>query len=160
MQLNPSRFRLVSKAKQNNLDVFCYICGEFTKLFDKKKIDGLFDSLHHACFGIKLGDQGQFWASHIVCKPAPRIFFSFNGKRNSLKFRVPMIWHEPQNNHNDCYFCAFDLVGLNKRTKKSTKFSYPSLKSAIFPVVHSDDILMLVFQKSLLLMLDLDKYGE
>ena len=55
MQLNPSRFRIVFKAKQNNVDVFCYICGEFTKLFDKK-ID-LFDSLHHACFGIKLGGQ-------------------------------------------------------------------------------------------------------
>ena len=75
-----------------------------------------------------------------------------------------MIRHEPQNNHNHCYFCALllfpTLVGLNKRIKKSTKFSYPSLKSAILPVVHSDDILIPVFQKSLLLMLDLDKYGE
>ena len=36
--------------------------------FNRKKIDNLFDSLHHAYIGMKLGYQGNFWASLIVCK--------------------------------------------------------------------------------------------
>ena len=146
---------------KNNPNVFCYICGEFTKFFKRKKIDDLFDSLHHAYFGIKLGDQGKFWASLIVCKtPSEDLCQWKNEKRNSLKFGVPMIWCELENHHIDCYFCAFDLVGLNKRTKKSTKFSYPSFKSAILPVAHSNDISIPVFKESALLIPDLDKYGE
>ena len=42
------------------------------------------------------------------------------------KFGVVMIWHEPQNHYDHCYFCAFDLVELNKRTKLYTKFSHTS----------------------------------
>ena len=60
-----------------------------------------------------------------------------------------MIWREPQN-HDDCYFHAFDLVELNKRTKLFTKFSYPSLKSARRPVAHSDDIPVPVSKESVL----------
>ena len=60
---------------------------------------------------------------------------------------MPMICRELQNHHDDCYFCAFDLVGLNKRTKKSTKFSYASSKFAIRPLAQSDDISIPVFKE-------------
>ena len=39
-------------------------------------------------------------------------------------------------------------MGLNKQTKKSTRFSYPNLKSAIRPATHSDDIPITVFTES------------
>ena len=58
-----------------------------------------------------------------------------------------MIWHESQNHHDDCYFCAFDLVGLNKRNKKPTNFTYPSFKSAVRPLVYVDDISIPVFKE-------------
>ena len=70
----------------------------------------MFESLHHVYFGIKLGDPGKFWVSHIVGKTCVEHLHQWkNDKRNSLKFGVSMIWREPQNHHNDCYFCAFDL---------------------------------------------------
>ena len=76
----------------------------------------MFGSLYHDYFGIKLGDPGKFWVSHIVGKTCVEHLHQWkNDKRNSLTFGVSMIWREPQNHHNDCYFCAFDLVGVNKR---------------------------------------------
>ena len=68
---------------KNNHDVFCYIYGEFTKFFNRKKIDDLFDSLHHAYFGIKRGDQGKFWDSLIACKTCSEYLWQWkNEKRN------------------------------------------------------------------------------
>ena len=95
--------------------------------------------------------SGQILSSHIACKPCAEYLRQWkNGRQNSLKFGVPMIWCEPQNHNDDCYFHAFDLVGLNKRTKLFTKFSYPSLKSARRPVAHSDDIPVPVPKESVL----------
>ena len=53
---------------KNNPDVFCCICGEFTKVIKIKKIDDLVDNLYHDHFGMKRGDQGKSFASNIVCK--------------------------------------------------------------------------------------------
>ena len=41
-------------------------------------------------------------------------------------------------------------MGLNKGTKKSTKFSCTSFKSSIKPAAYSDDIPIPVFKESLL----------
>ena len=110
---------------------------------------------------MKLGDQAKFWCPNIVCKTCVEHLRKWkNGKLNSLKFGMPIIRRESQNHHDDCYFCAFDLVGLNKRTKNSTRFSYPSFKSAIRPVAHSDDIPMSVFKESVLSDTELSEHFE
>ena len=136
---------------KNNPDAFCYICGEFTNVPNRKRIDDSVDNLYHAYFGMKLGNQDRSCAPHILCKACVEHLRQWkNDKCYLLKSSLPMIWREPQNHHDDRYFCAFDLVGLNKRTKKSTKFTYPSLKSAIRPVAHSDDLPIPVFKESVL----------
>jgi hypothetical protein len=38
-----------------------------------------------------------------------------NGKRRHLKFSVPMVWREPKNNYDDCYFC--NLHGANRKKR-------------------------------------------
>ena len=83
-----------NRACKNNPDVFCYICGKFIKVSNRKKIDELVDSFYHACFGKKLGDQDKSWAHHhIVCKTCfKHLHQRKNGKCNSLKF-----------------WCAYDL---------------------------------------------------
>ena len=60
------------------------------------------------------------------------------GKRKGLSFGVPMIWREPQNHFDDCYFCAINLKGINRKNRKHLK--YPSLPSAIRPVPHSQEV--------------------
>ena len=49
-----------------------------------------------------------------------------------------MVWRDPQNHLNDCYFCAVKVTGLKSKTRSSVK--YPSLPSAIQPLPHIDDL--------------------
>ena len=46
---------------------------------------------------------------------------------------------------SDCYFCQVKTVGYNERTRH--KLKYPSLKSAILPIPHSDQAPMPVFRE-------------
>ena len=134
---------------KSNPDVFCYISGEFTKVSNKTKIDDLVDNLYHAYFEMKIGDQDKPWTPYIVCSTCIEHLRQWkSGKRNLLKFGEPIIWREPQNHHDDCYFCVFDVVGLNKRTKKSNKFGYPGSKSTIRSVATSDYIPVPVLKES------------
>ena len=49
-----------------------------------------------------------------------------------------MVWREPKNHSDDCYFCTVNMKGFN-RIKNSTWF-YPDLESARRPVLHCDEI--------------------
>ena len=72
-----------------------------------------------------------------------------------------MIWRKPQDYYdNYCYFWVFDLVGVNKRTKTSTTFSYPSLKSVIHPASHFGDMTISVFKESVLSDTEPSKHHE
>ena len=51
-----------------------------------------------------------------------------------------MIWREPKNHTNDCYFCAINLTGINKKKRKS--LIYSNLPSSLQPVGHCDEILV------------------
>ena len=48
-----------------------------------------------------------------------------------------MVWREPKNHFSDCYFCAIDVTGINRKNRKVLK--YPDLESARRPVAHSDE---------------------
>ncbi|KRY96484.1 hypothetical protein T11_9672, partial [Trichinella zimbabwensis] len=56
----------------------------------------------------------------------------------SLPFGVPMVWREPQNHVDDCYFCLSNVRGYNAKNRKY--ISYPNLPSAIRPVPHGPDV--------------------
>ena len=49
-----------------------------------------------------------------------------------------MVWREPQNHHDDSYFCVVSIKGLNRYKKR--KWEYPDLKSARRPVLHCENI--------------------
>ena len=78
-------------------------------------------------------------APHICCKPCyNRLTAWFNGKKAAFNFAVPMVWREPRNHADDCYFCLTNITGFNASSKKKVK--YPNLRSAMRPVPHSDDL--------------------
>ena len=54
-----------------------------------------------------------------------------------------MVWREPKNHVSDCYFCAIDVTGINRKNRKVLK--YPDLESARHPVAHSDECPVPVF---------------
>ena len=66
-------------------------------------------------------------------------------KWNQMGFGIPMLWREPTNHVNDCYFFSINVTGVNKKKRKS--LSYKSFPSAIRPVAHSTDISIPEFNK-------------
>ena len=49
-----------------------------------------------------------------------------------------MVWREPRNYADDCYFCLTNITGFNASSRK--KIKYPNLRSAMRPVHHSGDL--------------------
>jgi hypothetical protein len=47
-----------------------------------------------------------------------------------------MVWREPKNYLDDCYYCIVNIIGINRNNRD--KWSYPDLPSARRPVPHSD----------------------
>ena len=54
-----------------------------------------------------------------------------------------MIWREPKNHFDDCYFCAVNTKGINR--KKRNSLVHPNLESAIRPTPHCNEIPVPVF---------------
>ena len=55
-----------------------------------------------------------------------------------------MVWREPKNHLTDCYFCAVNTKGINRKSRNS--LVYPNLESAIRPIPHCNEILVPVFE--------------
>ncbi|GBN52705.1 hypothetical protein AVEN_65029-1 [Araneus ventricosus] len=62
----------------------------------------------------------------------------FQGKKNSFRFGIPMMWREQQNHATDSYFCSGDVRGFNTKNKKN--IFYPNLSSAIRLVHYASEI--------------------
>ena len=127
-------------------DNFCYTCGEFTPKANRKLISDFYKNAYRAYFQVELGDQDKNWAPHIVCKTwLENMRLWTSSKLKSLRHAISMIWREPQNHFNDCYFCFVSIAGLNQ--KKRWSVTYPSLSSAIWPVPHSNELPVQFFRK-------------
>lgn len=119
--------------------MFCYICGEYTLKENRKTVSDFVKKAYLVYFGVRLGDQDKTWAPHQVCKMCTEHLRQWTtGKRKSLKFGVPMVWREPKNHFDDCYFCLVNITGINRNNR--SKWTYPDLASARRPVPHSEEV--------------------
>ena len=104
-------------------------------------ITSLLSTVYFHYFDFKTGDQDKSWDPHICCKPCYNGLTAwFNGKKAALNFAILMVWREPRNHADDCYFCFTNITGFNASSRK--KIKYPNLRSAIRPVPDSDDLLV------------------
>ena len=95
---------------------------------------------------LKQGDQEKPWAPLVACKIyVERLRQWTSGTRKSMGFGIPMVWREPTNHVDDCYFCSINMTGVNK--KKRQYLNYKCFPSAIWPVAHSTDITNPEFNK-------------
>lgn len=118
---------------------FCYICGEFTVMSDKRNITSSIKKLYHVYFVIKLRDQDKDFAPHFACASCvSKLRLWYQKKLKKLLFGIPMVWREQESHLNDCYFSMVNTEGFNK--KRKSKIKYPNLKSAIRPVPHCNEI--------------------
>ena len=71
-----------------------------------------------AYFKVMLGNQDKSWAPHIVCKLCVEHLRQWTNKsRKSLGFAITMVWQEPKDDCNDCYFCAVKTKGINRKNR-------------------------------------------
>ena len=137
---------LRSRSCKNHPDSFCYICSEFKITDARNRVTEFIQKAYHACFGVQPGDQDKPWAPHVVCENCVEHLRQWTqGSRKALTFAIPMIWREPKNHTNDCYLCAINLTGINKKKRKS--LIYSNLPSALRPVADCDEIPIPVFKK-------------
>lgn len=123
----------------NHPNIFCYVCGSFTTKSQRRTITSDLRKIYKLYFDCPLGDQDKAWAPHIVCTSC------FNGLRDwlnkrkvAMPFAIPMIWREPKNHHDDCYFCSVNVAGFTLKTKH--QIVYPNLQSAIRPIPHCENL--------------------
>ena len=55
-----------------------------------------------------------------------------------------MVWREPTNHVNDCYFCMVRLAGMNSKTLGTVK--YPTIPSTIRPIPHFNELPVPIFK--------------
>ena len=119
----------------NKADSFCYICGEVTAKAYQKPISSLVKKAYELYFGCKVGDQDRSWAPKMCCSSCSRTLTGcLKGTHKSMPFAVPMVWREPRNHVDDCYFCMTNIKGITSKSKRSIQ--YPNIPSAMRPVPH------------------------
>ena len=128
----------------NHPDMFCYICGKYTLAKYSFNVRDFTKRSYKAYLGIKLGDQDKSQAPHKVCKQCSETLRRWTqSKATSMQFGFPMVWREPKNHHEDCYFCVVDMPEWKQRKKKN--WYYPDIESARQPVPHCTEVPVPVF---------------
>lgn len=123
----------------NKPDNFCYICGEVTAKAYQKPLSSLVKKAYELYFGCKVGDEDKSWAPKMCCSSCSRTLTGWlKGTHKSMPFAVPMVWREPRNHVDDCYFCMTNIKGITSKTKRSIQ--YPNIPSALRPVPHGNSL--------------------
>lgn len=106
------------RACKNSTDSFCYVCGEFTLKVQRNAITDLVKTAYQLYFGFSIDERDKNWLPKICCNSCSRTLRGWlEGSHKSMPFTMPMIWSEPQNHENDCYFCMTSTKGFSKKKK-------------------------------------------
>ena len=96
---------------------------------------------YHQYFSCKVGDQEKPWVPHICCNSSVTALNEWlKKKRKAMPFAVAMIWREPTDHVNDCYFCLTPSMKKGFNRKKKSVIEYSDIPSAICPVPYSDKL--------------------
>ena len=126
------------KICKNDPNYFCNICGEYTFKNWRLSVSKFIKQVYFDYFGFPLNTRDKYWVPHMVCKTCVESLRLWaNKKRPHCKYQTPMLWREPSNHQDDCYFCVVDINGINKRNR--SKWFYPNLLSVTRPVLYSGD---------------------
>ena len=115
--------KMTSRGCVNSSESFCYLYGEFVVKKQQRNITDFVEKVYFAYFGVKIGDQDKSWAPHGVCLECVEgLRIWSKGKVKPFRFDVSMIWREPQNHSDDCYFCLCNVQGYIAKNKKQIRY--------------------------------------
>jgi hypothetical protein len=84
----------------------------------QQNITGFIRKVYYAYIGVKLEVQDKSWAPHKVCYVCVVDLRKWSKwKKKTFRFGVPVIWREPKNHSDDCYFCCWDVKGYSSKNK-------------------------------------------
>jgi hypothetical protein len=90
-------------------------------------------------FSCPLGDQDEDLAPHVICMSCSKGLNDWmNRRKMAMLFVIPMIWWEPRNHVDDCYFCCASVTGFSATNKH--KIMYTNLNSAMWPIPHDKNL--------------------
>lgn len=122
---------------KNSANAFCYVCGQFCPVNQRKPLSTNLHLWYSAYFGRPIQHQNEDWVPHNTSSSEVALCTWWNGTRDSLPFGTPMMWKKPNNHNDDCYFCCTNVFGFSAKTKH--KILYPDCSSAKRPVPHGVD---------------------
>lgn len=121
-----------------NPNYFCNICGEYTFIKNRKSVSDFIKKIYFDYFGFTMETRDKYWIPNTVCKNCVEYLRLWaNKQRTHFKYKTPMIWREPSNHYDDCYFCAVNITGINKTNR--SKWIYPNVLSITQPVLYSSE---------------------
>lgn len=119
-------------------DSFCYICGLFTLIDQRRQLNRRVCELYKLYFDIEVSNQDKCWVPHIVCRTCHATLFNWAAGRGHMNFGRPMIWRDPIDHKTNCYVCVTKTFGFTRKNKQNIK--YAKVDSVTFPIPHSDTL--------------------
>ncbi|KAL4703622.1 hypothetical protein ACJJTC_007649 [Scirpophaga incertulas] len=99
---------------KNDPNCFCNICGEYTFQYCRLSVSDFIKQVYFYYFRFPLDTCDKYWVPHMVCKTCVESLRLWaNKKRPHFKYQTPMLWREPTNHQDDCYFCLKKKTGRN-----------------------------------------------
>lgn len=119
-------------------DSFCYICGLFVPIANRRNINQQIKINYSLYFGMEIKNQDSCWVPHIVCSTCKSSLDRWSKNKGHLSFGRPMIWRDPLNHQTNCYICLTDIFGFSVRNKNAIQ--YAKVDSVTLPVAHSPEL--------------------
>jgi hypothetical protein len=131
--------RNMSRSRQNKPNSFCYICGEVVLKSQTKPLSQLVRKAYELYFGCEVGHEDKVLAPKVCCSSCSRTLAGrLKGTHKSVTFAVPMVWREPRDHLNDCYFCMTKITCFSRFSVH--KIEYTTILSALRPVLHDESM--------------------
>ena len=109
---------------KNKLSSFCFICSKAVLKSQRKPLSKLIRKTYELYFGSKVRDQHKVWALLICCSSCSRTWEGWlKGTDTSMLFGVQIVWHDPQDHRNNCYFCMTKMTGFSRFSKCKIEYS-------------------------------------
>lgn len=120
-------------------NLFCYICGKFTAMANRRKLTDEIDTLYKQYFNLPV-IKDKPWVPSVCCSTCSTGLKRWaNGHAKCMPFGIPMIWTDPGNHNADgCYVCVNIANGLNRMRPRNGV--YKSVQSAQTPSPHSESV--------------------
>jgi hypothetical protein len=129
----------MSRSCQNKLNSFCYICSKVALKLQRKPLLQLMRKGYDLYFGCKVRDQDKVWAPKICCSSCSRTLAGWlTGTHKLMRSALPMVWRQPREHLNNCYFCMTKITGFSRFSMH--KMECPNIPITLRPVSHDDSV--------------------